>query len=162
MNLVLFLDVDGVLNQVDEYYLHTPPQEHQEAPFCTDPELVTKLNSWLLNMNLVENETTVLVVVSSTWRLHFEDAWAFEECTGVLEPFIHRDWCTDTVLDRGDQILMWLHEHPETDNFVILDDNDYNFPQFPKLIDRFVKTDERTGLTDENLFRACAIIFGRN
>ena len=43
--------------------------------------------------------------------------------------------------DRGQGIQNYLEEHPEIDEYVILDDNRFDFDDFPKLWERLLITD---------------------
>lgn len=57
---------------------------------------------------------------------------------------------------RETKIEQWLHAHPKTKSFVVLDDR---FLDSPKLRNRFVKTNGyRYGIDEENVSRVIEIL----
>lgn len=144
---VLFLDIDGVLNS-DTFYLNRPKEiKHLPHPLSEfDPTCVARLNRILA-------ETKACLVVSSSWR---------------HDPFI------DRILDRagikpkmwditpygmgrprGYEIKKFLHEHPDIENYVILDDVANMLPEQQS---HFVQTKYYYGLTDEDAEKAINIL----
>lgn len=47
---------------------------------------------------------------------------------------------TDVWVGRGEGIQSYLAEHPEIDEYVILDDNTFDFANYPKLWERLLLT----------------------
>ena len=47
---------------------------------------------------------------------------------------------TDVWVGRGEGIQSYLAEHPEIDEYVILDDNTFDFSDYPKLWERLLLT----------------------
>ena len=47
---------------------------------------------------------------------------------------------TDVWVGRGEGIQSYLAEHPEIDEYVILDDNTFDFSNYPKLWERLLLT----------------------
>lgn len=143
---VVFLDVDGVLNN-DE----TSTRTKQGAEFVDD-FLIERLKRLI-------DETDASVVMSSSWRyghncdVHGDD---FYELIEKLEAFgiyiedytpeLHTD-------DKAVEIDEYLGEHPEIERFVILDDD-----QMSMYEDHQVRALNRYGLTDENVDEAIAIL----
>lgn len=121
----LFLDIDGVLNHED-WYVHKldPITRASYTEFwqdCFDPDCVKRVNEILA-------ATGANLVVSSSWRfdLHLSDIFRQVGLpTEFLKtPNIHRedefgmsDW-----VDRGEEIEVFLKDHP-CDAYVILDDD---------------------------------------
>jgi hypothetical protein len=130
---VLFLDVDGVLNQCGH---------HQEV--------LTEKASLLARIVL---ETQCRIVVSSTWRLYEELRDRLTELLRAHGLSIS-DWTpsidrrTDTGIylatERGEEIQLWLDENPDAPRFVILDDH----ADMAHLSAHLLQTESSTGLTD--------------
>lgn len=131
---VLFLDIDGVLNNPNT-------KERCGHYRGVDRALAKRLTDWL-------KTTDVQIVLSSTWRkatAFMPDAWPH-----LNEAGIH--WI-DVTPDLGGyhsrelEIEAWLAKNP-VDSYAILDD----IPVFlPHQMPRFVNTDEMVGLTEANI-----------
>jgi len=123
---VLFLDVDGVLNNTRSMVLASQGGLHPAGPlgkmFTVDRHCVRRLRA-------VVEELDLRIVVSSTWRRHpraldtallWADNWR--------APIIGK---TATSYDkRGEQIAAWCRENrlgPQ--DFVIVDDDTYDIDQ---------------------------------
>jgi hypothetical protein len=130
---VLFLDVDGVLNQCGTFH-------------DIQGEKVALLHQ-------IVAETRCSIVVSSTWR---RTERTRKLLTGLLQEggVSIADWtpCLDRISDtgllqiaeRGHEIQAWLDAHPEITRFVILDDSS----DMAHLMEHLVQTDTFTGLTE--------------
>jgi len=90
------------------------------------------------------------IVISSTWRIgkslgwlqdHFENE-GFSYATSMIDVTPDLQYSST----RGAEICVWLNEHPEVTEFVILDDDS----DMGDLISRLVKTESRIGLTEKN------------
>ena len=143
---IIFLDVDGVLN-------------------CDTTTTLTKScfpfveNRFIENLKTIIDATNAKVVLSSDWRYsrdfpELKDNEFFELQDKLAEFGIgfygftpYGGW--DST--RGDEIDAWLKEHPEVENFVILDDRCDMEPHKEKL----VRTEPALGLTTKNV--ECAI-----
>jgi hypothetical protein len=144
---VLFLDVDGVLHAADAK--HRPFRQP-----CMDV------------LRTILQNSSCHICLSSNWRL---DSWGVDKINARLEQ-IGADAIIDTthlVEDhfntRADEILDWLHRHPEATHFVVLDDVDlcYEDPTttMPECISaHFVRTDEHKGLQADDAQRALACL----
>lgn len=132
---VLFLDIDGVLNS------YTTKERFG---------LFVGVDRRLLQRFLLWKPESVSVVLSSSWRNHDYHCEHLNEL-GVT-------WIDKTPHlwghDRGDEITKWLRTHPEVTHYAILDDN-YEFSDH---LDHFVRTNEETGLTEENLIKVSQIL----
>lgn len=163
MNLVLFLDVDGVLNN---------------APYCQrvakmnamDPENVAALNSVLVAV------PEARIVVSSSWRyLHktielMAERLRLEGVDGARVIGMTPRSLYDDERDgrvklsmiiegqiRGLEITAWLEEN-DVVRYVILDDSsDAGAGHDPAV---FIQTSWEVGLTMEHAARAIAILRG--
>ena len=147
--LVLFLDVDGVLNswQSAEYWgrKNLSQEELDRCMYSFCPIAMSNLN------NLCEEFPDLKIVVSSTWRksrsvAQLQDVLAdngFLYIDRVVDktPVLGYDHC------RGDEIKDWLSNHPlwvdthEPKEFVIVDDDS----DMGELIDHLIQTDARVG-----------------
>jgi len=159
----VFLDIDGVLNYTDWYVSERNPgnldgQEGEIDPMCV--ERVVRICQ----------ETGAKIVISSDWRV---SSWGGTitrlERVGMPSELIidktpypwgvsfrkymldnENEYCT-----RGAEINMWLREHPECTNFVILDDRrDFTDDQQP----HFVHINPKVGITDDNVDIAIMIL----
>lgn len=154
MNVVLFLDIDGVLN------------DHN---WVGDAESCDIKRKCILQFNRIIRETGAVVVLSSAWRymIHGEamtlSGFAYmmrtHGMTGAAE--LIGLTCRDEEIEhRGDQIAAWLKEHPEVTRYVVLDDDDGD--SVSRCQDRhkhpFVRTDGRIGMTAEDADRVIALL----
>lgn len=133
--------------------------------------VITTYNSkWKIDMNNIKiindicDKTNAKIVVTSSWRIgHRGDVLAFN---GYLTQYIIKHNYLDNVQDtfdkfignivgmtesiggwRGDEIKLYMNEHPEVENYVILDDDSdmCNYQLF-----NFVQTDTYEGITERD------------
>jgi len=148
---VIFLDIDGVLNS------HRTAIGFQTVAMRKfDPVAVMMLHR-------VVKMADAAIVISSTWRLSKgwktliwgclrEAGWPWEEYG-----FVPQDECPiiGKTVDRlgpgkirGNEIDVWLNEHPEYhDDYIILDDDS---DMLESQMDRFIHCDSKVGLSYEN------------
>ena len=143
---VLFLDVDGVLNN-DETTDKTP------SGFTgVDMILVQRLQ------HLIE-ATSAKIVLSSTWKeewnkdkhlCHPDGQYLSEklkDCGLIIE-----DKISDGPLShRGFQIKEYLDKHKYITSYAIVDDFEFDFAGVSDLKRHFIQTNKSIGLTDENV-----------
>ena len=148
MKKVIFLDIDGVLNNRPWLLANKSVAIIDRM----DPIAVARLNK------LVEL-TGASIVVSSSWRLPF--IWS-DNADG-MNALLDRNGVKAVILgmtphlrgeaSRGDEIALWLSTNP-VDAFVILDDvNDMG-----SLADKLVETHMDHGLLDEHVQAAIKIL----
>ena len=130
---VLFLDVDGVLNQSGN------------SQKGLDAGKVALLKQ-------IVDQTGCGIVVSSTWRKFEHSRRAIVDCIvdigGVLRGFtpqLSHQGEVWAATPRGIEIEAWLLENREVNHFVILDDDD----EMGGLIPHLVQTNSADGLTVE-------------
>lgn len=142
---VLFLDVDGVLN--DEPYLRS--RSWRGAYGMIDRAKVDLLNG-------IVERTGCLIVLSSAWRSDSRFRPYFRK-RGAKVRF-HRDWRTGRNRDdpwmRGREIADWLARNGSPAYAIVDDDSD----MLPEQRDRFVQTKFQTGLTPECAARIVALL----
>lgn len=157
MNRIIFLDIDGVLNNEHSFNRW---QSLKDKGFladglnvsdCIDPACVNNLNTILYN-------TDAKIVLSSSWRLFNTVDWVQNHLKsfGFLGTII--DATPDLTVKseksnivvsqpRGKEISQWIQDNEFDGDFVIIDDLEDVRP-FTK---RLVKTDISTGLTETHV-----------
>ena len=147
---VIFLDIDGVLN--NNYTTARTPMGY------------TGIDETLLERfaNLVK-ETGAVVVLSTTWK----DEWGPTpgERTADGEYLQQKMDEVGIVIvgktdesevgprRRGAAIQAYLDSHPDIDAYVIVDDWDFDFEEYPEVESHFVQTDSDFGITYDTCSR---------
>jgi len=176
MDKIIFLDIDGVLNCETDF---------TQAAIKYDPvhSKLQKGERWKIIsagklglLNQIIKETDAKIVFSSTWRQNcdgkkmtkifqrYGDIWEYDESiwVGQTNNWSRRGWTQEF---RGREITQYLSEHPEIENYIIIDDNrdirndDYYKIEIPE--ERFINTDQYAGLTKIEMYRALNVL-GRN
>ncbi len=140
---IIFLDIDGVLNS--EVYFKS---------------VNTKIKGWTRfdpkAVNIVKKlaeEYEAKIVMTTLWRIVFKKELAVELKKSGLVNYLHKDWQT-SVTDpphRGNEIQLWLDNHPEVSDYIVLDDDD---DILEKHKHRSVLTEMYEGLTESHYFAA--------
>lgn len=140
---VVFLDVDGVLNN------YTTRQVLPAGGIGIDPVNVTNLNK------LIEC-VDVDIVLSSTWRLLYSlsSLNRLLQQVGFKGRVLERTIEIMAAYNRGEEIQEWLDRYPDVTQFVILDDDN----DMDHLIDHLVQTDPKVGLTMEDVEKALLLL----
>jgi hypothetical protein len=123
---VLFLDIDGVVNRVGT-------RQRYRGFMGIDPFLASMVGKIIL-------DTGAAVVLTSTWR-HFQGGR--EE----VDRHVYKTFDVTPIADtgfRGEEVKMWLDEHPEVTRYAIVDDDSDFYADQP-----LFKTNWQTGITDE-------------
>lgn len=161
---VIFLDVDGVLNSIDDL------MEYREKNNIKGSILYDDISDkrMILLKQLVD-KTNAKIVISSSWRM----PWLRQGRPKILNPeglmfkltkrlsdynlnYIDvTPYLRDIKYNRGDEIRTWLLEHPEVKSFVILDD-DSDMCEFTET--NLVKTTYQHGLLQEHVDKAIEIL----
>ena len=139
---VLFLDFDGVLNS--EKYLNTS----SEYGVIIDPQRMFLLKRIILLTN-------AKIVLTTSWREHWSQSRNACDETGKKINAIFAehgleiyDKTPQISRQRETEIEAWLSEHPETENFVVVDDR---YLDSKVIRGRFVKTNNyRDGLDESD------------
>jgi hypothetical protein len=144
---ILFLDIDGVLN------------DRTWAELCESKTEPGELPPWhrvpfpkhiVDNLHLILNAIPDLkIVVSSSWRVRHNKGIfrILNNLAGIPEDFfiditpIRKD-------SRGDEINEWLEKNKDIDKFVILDDDVFDIKK--EQMQFLVMPDYTIGLTEEN------------
>jgi len=142
---ILFLDVDGVLNNAAIF----ASRKFGPAPIC--PQRCGRL------LKLVD-DLGCRIVLSSSWR-GVPSLERKLRAAGIFER-AHKDRRTPHLYDcdesrRGREIALWLARHPQVTRFAIVDDeSEILSEQRPY----FVRTNFKTGLLDKHIVRLAAIL----
>lgn len=144
---IIFLDVDGVLNSINkliETYEKThKPHSGYSYPFD---------EKCLQNLQLLVRETNSKLVITSTWRKDEEGRISLLNALKDYELDAKVIGYTPILQGkiRGIEISQFLSKLKEKPNFIILDDDS----DMGELLPFLIKTDNRTGLTYENVQEA--------
>jgi hypothetical protein len=155
---VIFLDFDGVMNSVGSFIYNnrlklaglTETPTHES--FC--PIASSNLQY------ILEELPDVQIVVSSTWRKHKTLA-ALQDMFAMNNILPERMVGTTPELPsryRGEEIELYLKDHPEIKEFVIIDDDSDMKPYMHRL----VKTDGQNGLTFSDAEKVIEMFGGSN
>ena len=130
MSFALFLDIDGVLNT------RTTEVGAPSGRTGVDDARVRILKKALKQFGDVD------IILTSDWKLMREDGDDFTYLVSMLKKYglSLTGKTTDVWVGRGEGIQSYLAEHPEIDEYVILDDNTFDFANYPKLWERLLLT----------------------
>ncbi len=153
---VIFLDIDGVLRTANNVYNELHDISESQNGFD---------HAAVRNLNRLLEETNGRIVVISSLRLNnsIRQLMTILKCGGVNDPPVID--VTPFVTDnrtmrghRGREILTWLSKNPSVENYVVIDDCEYNLlAGIPH--DRIVKTTYQYGFgTDDAYSRALGIL----
>jgi hypothetical protein len=139
---ILFLDVDGVLNNA----------ESLKNQIHLDRSNVEHLG------RIVKEGKIELVVLSSVWRMMGEASFRFRDLRRVLREFGVEIHSKTPRLDdiRGFEIDQWLKHQRATEEEILILDDDNDFLDWQK--DRLVQTNGLIGLTAEDAATAIRIL----
>ncbi|MBQ8298644.1 MAG: hypothetical protein IJX99_02060 [Clostridia bacterium] len=138
---VIFLDVDGVLNN-KEHILKLVELLGKEQYFQLHRdlgEMPFDYQSCMLLHGLI-NKTGAEIVLSSTWRLSPKHIEVLEKYTDLKI----KDKTPRLNTIRGEEIKQYLEGHKEITNYVIIDDDS---DMLEEQKSHFVKVDTKKGLT---------------
>lgn len=130
MKRAVFLDVDGVLNT------RTTVERTPDGYHGIDDARIE-----ILAKVIGRNGNTELVLTSD-WKEMKPEADDFRYLVSKLEKqgLQLTGKTTDHLNHRGEGILNYLEEHPEIEEFVILDDQKFDFREYSKLWERLLLT----------------------
>lgn len=144
---VIFLDVDGVLN--NGTWAQRMYKEEGVRVYAED----LLEDRALRLLKLLVDETGARIVISSAWR---RIPTAYDNLITQLHH--HGIEVADQTpyvgSERGDDITAWFSRHPNTERYVILDDDS----DMGDHMEHLVKTDFNTGLTREIVDRCIALL----
>ena len=134
---IMFLDIDGVLNSRPYDLQRTAEQGNIDE---------TRLPL----LKQIVDETQALIVLSSSWRKHWEKDWSQcdaigKEINGLFAKYQLQIYDKTPRLPDGDrsaEIDLWLAQNGDVNAYVILDDISFGWGE---LASHLVKTNYRIG-----------------
>lgn len=170
---VIFLDIDGVMNS-GEFYRRKRLESWEWAhmagkyiSYAIDPDKVVLLNKIIA-------ETGAVVVLSSSWRLgpplpalkddfirvgiNISDrcpCWGKYGVTDLLVVEDETGHPATVLIPRGEIVDKYLSEHPDVEQYVIIDDIDQFTEEQHKYL---VLTDNNVGMTESDARKAIKIL----
>ena len=142
---VIFLDIDGVLNNKDSDF--------------TSLDHTNWIREAVQDLDNLCNEFGTKAVISSSWRMIFPDiAWWNAEFAASGAKYIEVIGITESAFNgfRGREVREYLTKNPEIESYLILDDDCDFYDDQPR-----VKTNFQVGLTLNDYSLARAILEGR-
>lgn len=154
MMKVIFLDIDGVLND--------PDLDCEIGMYSSDAATLSR--EMISRVNKVVRCTGAKVVISSSWRLsyslnriiHMLKTKGFEGEVIDKTPSLPKFTKTVT-LDRSDEIQDWLSAHPEVENFIVFDDVEFSGFKVKNFMN-FIHIENSKGIQDHHVERAIDIL----
>lgn len=150
---IIFLDIDGVLNSFKSYYKkdsHVPIDEHK-----------------VFLLSQICEKTNAKIVLISSWRLFWEKeneklipkdilAIRLEEIFNRYNLKVYDKVSNGYRKLREESIIDWLSNHPEIEEFIIIDDESSFYST--KTLNHLIKTSENssncTGLESNHVNEA--------
>ena len=149
---ILFLDIDGVLNNFTHtaWMLHGPKASNRRLGWL-DPAAVDRLNR-------VVSTTGCRLVLSSTWRIFGRPIVQRALTDAGLRHNLWSEtpWFSFPGRRRGHEIQAWLNAHRPVERFVILDDD----ADMLHLHRHLVQTRPDDGLTNIETMAAIRLLSG--
>ncbi len=164
MQKIIFLDIDGVLNSNCWNENH---QREISASTLLDEDKVKLLSE-------IITRTKACIVLHSGWRFWFDKNMQplRKESQHLAEIFkrnhisildITPDFTTEEIkktkkfsLVKAKEILVWLHEHPEVEKWIVIDDLCLHDDEIEK---HQLKTNQTIGLTQEDVELAIEMLY---
>lgn len=145
---VVFLDIDGVLNPY--------PNQRKNMNNETDDTAVLVLDSNCIRvLQRIIKKTGAKIVFYSSWR--YEDWYggfsSKENVERQLKQYGMELWDSTPILevyDRGKEIISYLRQHPEVEDYLILDD-DRSVGWYEELKPHFLRIHPEIGLANVNV-----------
>lgn len=173
---ILFLDVDGVLNDLNWIIKNSPAPSFE----ATIDDLVKHIDpTKVARINEIVDKTDCQIVLSSSTRVDPKMSVVLAKAglrhqiyssTPILLWRTNKDGTEFSKIERADEVLCWLENQVAlkhfslTDKFAILDDQDHGWSEyyfyglFP-LYDKWVQTSfENGGLGDKEKEKVIALL----
>ena len=141
---IIFLDVDGVLNNIDNIKKCYKKSINKKETFYSGKNVPFDIKC-LKNLAKIVKKTGAKIVLSSTWRIYKSHIYVLEARLAEYGLRIY-DMTDNINMIRGVEIKEWLKSHRDIENYVVIDDEEYNLSNF---IDNkhLVIVDSKYGLT---------------
>lgn len=154
-SLILFVDIDGVLNTRD-YLRRQILMGNKASRFIWCPIAVAYIN-------LLTEKLDARIIVTSTWRYEFN---SLDELKAIFKKNeINPKYVigktpsliyNDGSFTRGDEICAWIEENDAHEYLhIILDDKDNGIS---KRFEHFIQTEESAGFANKEHIKRCLLI----
>ena len=153
----IFLDVDGVLNSTafDHYCVDNGFKNWWQYGLL-DQACVMRLKK------LVE-KTKAFIVICSSWRFDGHHIESLERQLELYDMHIYGATNTEATMGRGQQIMEWIYNHENIDNYVVIDDDNdsRDYPPGLEVTEHLVVPYYKEGFSDDDCARALKILTGQ-
>ena len=138
---VIFLDIDGVLNTIDDTNLISNTFEYNK----------------LMRLIKLSNKTNSKIIITSDRRTFIEEREMIDDIFSSYN--MNYDYLSlkRTHRKRSDEILYYLSNNPNIVNYVILDDNDMVYSENSSLARHFIDC-YKNGFSDIEYEKAINIL----
>lgn len=121
----IFLDCDGVLNNINyTKKCYKKNGKKTMSMYCTPFDPYN-----LKNLAKIVRKTGANIVLTSTWRLDKEHIAVLKARLAEYGLKIY-DMTDNINMIRGVEIKEWLKSHRDIENYVVIDDEEYNLSNF--------------------------------
>lgn len=145
---IIFLDIDGVLNNMPLLHNKVPMvknQNHEDNQLCQT--LIKRLNQLIEDIN-------AKVVLSSAWRIIYDKETMNEILKRNGATFEIMDYTDSLPYERGTEISKWLRDnidkHYDFYKYIIIDDES---DMLLNQRDHFFQTDPQVGLSQTTCYK---------
>jgi len=154
---VIFLDIDGVLNADDDFGGKSKPNPYVSTDYGGRFCGIGK--SHVRELKKIVDKTGAKIVLVSSWKNDYEDYLRHGYYNRVGK-YLHNKlralgleiydntarYDLSNGSNRGYEITKWLEEHPEVNNWVVLDDEKFSDYDFLKITDHLIQISPKLGL----------------
>lgn len=125
---IIFLDVDGVLNNASYIKKCYKKSINKKETFYSGKNVPFDIKC-LKNLAKIVKKTGAKIVLSSTWRIYKSHIYVLEARLAEYGLRIYDK--TDIInMIKGAEITEWLKQHRDIENYVVIDDEEYNLSNF--------------------------------
>ena len=135
MSFAIFLDIDGVLNS------HKTCMATPEGLYGVTDSRLRILSQVVKNMEKCGED--VKIILTSDWKLMSEESADYSYLVSRMAAYdmeISDKTVDRSYADRGEGVLNYLESHPEIEEFVIFDDNKFDYEKYNKLWESLLLT----------------------
>ena len=164
---VLFLDIDGVVN-TNMIYKQCPShlvgknyieKEGYIFDICNPSDKRVSNLQAVIWLDYICHYYGFKIVISSTWRLgHYQETIEALYNSGLSDDIeIIGATPSSSTFNRGEEISIYLKEHPEIKEYIIIDDDIFDLNSH---ISHVVKTNTYTGINLDTFIKISYIMDG--
>lgn len=143
---VIFLDFDGVITSLKSKWRLMPDKMDLVRRICeeTDAKIVIS-SSW----RMADLKNTISYITCPIAPYVDGNPYSLVEFTIGVTDFLFKD---NDKSPRGDEIKAWLDSHPNVEDYIILDDNGFDFYDFQ--LPHYIETSYETGISEDDVEKA--------